>query len=240
MILAVIDTSTRFAGVGIIDDSGRRATRAWRSNQNHGRELMPALVESLSELSLAPTDITHVAVALGPGGFSAVRVGISATLGLAIAKHLPVLGVPTHDIEIAPFGQLVTTGIPVYSLIPAGRQEISWTRHSENSGTVSLDVRTGIASPQAMLNLIEPDALLCGEACDLMIGLIGESRFARFAESGSTEPDALKQVPEATRDPNSLLDIAIAKFEAGISTPFEELRPIYARPPSISRPKSAK
>ena len=86
MILAVIDTSTRFAGVGVMNDAGTRVTRAWRSDQNHGRELMPALVESLAELSLDPTDIPHVAVALGPGGFSAVRVGISAALGLVVAK----------------------------------------------------------------------------------------------------------------------------------------------------------
>ena len=75
MILAVLDTSTRFAGVGVVDEAGKRATRAWRSNQNHGAELMPALADSLDELDLSPTDLTHIAVALGPGGFSAMCGG---------------------------------------------------------------------------------------------------------------------------------------------------------------------
>lgn len=230
MILAVIDTSTRFAGVGVMDDDGgRRATRAWRSDQNHGRELMPALVDSLSEMALAPTDITHVAVALGPGGFSAVRVGISATLGLVVAKGLPVLGVPTHDIEVELYRSLITSESPVYSLIPAGRNELSWMRHGEMPVGVESDARTGVSSPDELLAHLEPGALLCGEACDLMVGLVEESRFAKIGERG----------PQTHRDPNSLLDMAITSFGAGVSTPYAELRPIYARPPSISQPKPA-
>jgi len=225
LILAVIDTSTRFAGVGVVDDTGKRATRTWRSDQNHGRELMPKLVESLAELSLGPTDITHLAIALGPGGFSAVRVGISAALGLVVAKKLPVLGVPTHEIEVEPYLELVTRAVPVYSLIPAGRGEISWMRHGVTPGGVDLDVQMGLGAPGELLDSLEPDALLCGEACDLMAGLVEKSR---FMEGG----------PNTLRDPNSLLDIATARFGAGVVTPYEELRPIYARPPSISQPKT--
>ena len=235
MILAVIDTSTRFAAVGVVDDTGERAIRAWKSEQNHGRELMPALVESLAELSLAPPDITHVAVALGPGGFSAVRVGISATLGLVVAKRLPVLGVPTHDIEVEPYRDLVTSGTLVYSLIPAGRQELSWMRHSETPDDVGPDAQSGVSSPDDFLGRLEPGALLCGEACNLMVGLVEETRFARFGV-----PESAEQGSHTQRDPNSFLDMATAKFGTGAATPYEELRPIYARPPSISRPNPAR
>ena len=55
---------------------------------------------------------------------------------------------------------------------------------------------------------------------------------------------ASAQVPQdmtfSGRDPYSLLDIAMASFSDGMTTPYEELRPIYARPPSISRPKPAR
>ena len=230
MILVVIDTSTRFAGVGVMDDAEKRVTRTWRSDQNHGRELMPALVESLAELSLTPPGITHVAVALGPGGFSAVRVGISAALGLVVAKGLPILGVPTHEIEVEPYRDLVTPGTPVYSLIPAGRQELSWMRHSTTPDDAGPGARTGVSSPEGLAGQLEPGALLCGEACDLMVGLVKKSRFSKPGGNG----------PDTGRDPNRFLDIAAARFGAGAVTPYEELRPIYARPPSISRPKTAK
>lgn len=185
---------------------------------------MPAIVESLSELSLTAQDVSHIAVALGPGGFSAVRVGISAALGLVVPRQLPALGIPTHKIEVEPHTSLITSDTPVYTLIPAGRNEISWVRHS--FGTELTETDTGILPPDELAAQIEPNALLCGEACDLMVGIVDQSRFR-----GHAAP---------TRDPNSILDIAIRNFESGYSTPYEKLRPIYARPPSISKPNPAK
>ena len=129
MILVAIDTSTRYAAVGVTNKSGIRICRSWRSNQNHSRELMPASVDCFDELSLVPNQTTHVAVALGPGGFSSVRVGISTALGLITPRRLPVAGVPTHKIEVEPYLAEIDSGTPIYSLIPAGRNEISWSRH---------------------------------------------------------------------------------------------------------------
>jgi tRNA threonylcarbamoyl adenosine modification protein YeaZ len=173
------------------------------------------------DLSLTPKDVTHIAVALGPGGFSAVRVGISLVLGLAVSKQLPVLGIATHDVEVEPHRKLVNGETPVYTLIPAGRNEVSWTRHTGSSEPI-----TGVNSPEELALILELNAFLCGEACDLMTGHVEEARI-------------LGQAPP-TRDPNSIIDIAHAKFESGLSTPYQELRPIYARPPSISTLKPSK
>ena len=221
MILAVLDTSTRFAGVGVVDEAGKRATRAWRSNQNHGAELMPALADSLDELDLSPTDLTHIAVALGPGGFSAVRVGISTTLGLAVGNQLPVLGIPTHIIEVHPHRKAISSDRPVYSLLPAGRNEISWQRHDGRP-----DSETGVASPEELADHLGPEALICGEASELMVELLVPSR--------------ILDNKSPIRPPDSMIDIASAKFRAGVEMSNEQIRPIYARAPSISRPKSAK
>jgi tRNA threonylcarbamoyl adenosine modification protein YeaZ len=204
-----------------VNDAGDSSTRSWRSAQNHGRELMPAIIESLNEVSLSPGDLTHIAVALGPGGFSAVRVGISAALGLVVSQQLPVLGIPTHDIEVEPYIARASSDTPIYSLIPAGRNEVSWTRHTPD-GESSI----GISAPDDFATEIESGALLCGEACDLMAGLVDNSRFL-----GHAAP---------TRDPEAILSIASRLFGAGSSTPYEELRPIYARPPSISKPNPPK
>lgn len=187
---------------------------------------MPAIIESLDEVSVTPQDITHVAVALGPGGFSAVRVGISAALGLIVAKQLPVLGVPTHDIEATPYLSELESKSSLYSLIPAGRNEVSWARHSVDYGRSASVAASGVSAPDDLAGQLEGDAILCGEACDLMAGLVDQSQFRGH------------QAP--TRDPNLILDIAFEGFQAGNSTPYEKLRPIYARPPSITKPKPAK
>ena len=221
MILVAIDTSTRYAAVGVTNDAGARVCRSWRSNQNHSQELMPTIAECFTELELESIQTTHVAVAVGPGGFSSVRVGISTALGLITPRRLPVVGIPTHDIEVEPFLSETNAGIPVYSLIPAGRNQISWTRHGDK--TVN---EKGIAAPEELVDIVENNALLCGEACEIMKGMIADSQ--------------LKTTNLPTRDPNWIIDIAQRKFESDKATPYEQLRPIYARPPSISQPKQAK
>ncbi len=221
MNLVTIDTSTRFAGVGVQNQDGERAIRSWRSNQNHGRELMPALVESLRRVNLTPAEISHVSVALGPGGFSAVRVGISAALGLTVTSQLPVLGIPTHVIELEPWSSLLQNNNDVYTLLPAGRNEISWTRHSNIKKSTS-----GVSSPEELASTLEENSVLCGEASELMVGHVNGENLR------------LTELP--TRDPNSLLDISIRKFGNGEVTAYKSLRPIYARPPSISKPNPRK
>ena len=221
MILVAIDTSTRHAAVGVTNDAGVRVCRSWRSNQNHSQELMPAIAECFTELELEPIQTTHVAVALGPGGFSSVRVGISTALGLITPRRLPVAGIPTHDIEVEPFSSEIDAGIPVFSLIPAGRNQISWKRHGDNTLN-----ENGIAAPEELADIVETNALLCGEACEIMKGVIQDSQ--------------LKTNNLPIRDPNWLIDIAQRMFQTGKATPYEQVRPIYARPPSISQPKQAK
>jgi tRNA threonylcarbamoyl adenosine modification protein YeaZ len=182
---------------------------------------MPAIVDCLSELDLTPKDLTHVAVALGPGGFSAVRVGISAALGLVVSRKLPVLGIPTHVIEAYPYVAEITDNTPLYSLIPAGRNEISWSRFADQP-----EVDTGVLAPESLVSQLEPEAILCGEACDLLTDLV--------------DPSRLRGGHAFTRNPDDILEIAAEQFAHGKSTPYEELRPIYARPPSISKPKPPK
>ena len=147
-----------------------------------------------------------------------------------MANKLPVLGIPTHDIEIEPYRSKITINSPIYSLIPAGRGELSWMRHGIGKSDGLNETSIGISSPTKLVERFEPGALLCGEACDLMNELVEPSRFA-----GVTTTSA-----GSTRDPNSILDIASAFFESGKSSPYDQLRPIYARPPSISQPKTPK
>jgi len=102
MILLAIDTSTRYAGVAVADDERVFAEEVWHSQQNHGAELLPTAMALLEQVGWGIRDLTHLAVALGPGGFSALRVGISTAKGLALPARLPVAGISTFDVEAAP------------------------------------------------------------------------------------------------------------------------------------------
>ncbi len=98
-----IDTSTKFASVGISDQGDIRREYSWFSNQNHTIELLPAVEYILEASSVNPSDLDAVFVAKGPGGFSAFRIGMSIAKGLHVSHGLPVIGISTLDIETYPF-----------------------------------------------------------------------------------------------------------------------------------------
>ena len=97
-MLLALDTSTRYASVALADEDRVVASRTWLSTANHTAELMPAVAHLMESRGLTAGQLDGVAVALGPGGFSALRVGISAAKGLALVARKPIVGVGTLDL----------------------------------------------------------------------------------------------------------------------------------------------
>lgn len=228
MNIIAIDTSTSIAGAGLYVEGyeSKMYSRCWRSQHNHGRELMPAVLELLNEADMPITDITHIAVALGPGGFSAVRVGIAAAQGLAQPSNLTVIGVPTHRIQ-AHRHVKDTQYKRVVSLIPAGRNQVSFGIFHPPMSEQSVDFETGLCEISDVIERFEDDeTLLCGE---------GMMMLPSFTNDVESEYDKVTPI-QNIRPPEHLLEIASDSIASGISGDAP-LEPIYSRPPSITMPR---
>jgi tRNA threonylcarbamoyladenosine biosynthesis protein TsaB len=97
-LLLAIDTATRFAGLALYDGDTILAESCWLSKNNHSVELMPALTRMLEQQTFTAGDLAAVAVSIGPGSFTGLRIGLSTAKGLAKAAEIPILGIPTLDI----------------------------------------------------------------------------------------------------------------------------------------------
>ena len=84
MILA-IDTATRTASIALYDSSGVLAEESWRSRNNHSVEVMPAIMRLVERQGCSMSDLAGIAVSLGPGSFTGLRIGLSAAKGLCLA-----------------------------------------------------------------------------------------------------------------------------------------------------------
>ena len=123
MMLLAIDTSSRHGGAALADAAGSvLEARLWRSTANHTAQLLPAIADLLVAQGLDARALAGVAVALGPGPFSALRVGVSAAKGLALAGGFPLVGVDTLALEAGP--HLTPDGI-VAAWLDAGRNEVA-------------------------------------------------------------------------------------------------------------------
>src|SRR5512141_97475 len=136
MLLAV-DTSTTYVGLAVLDRAQVIGEYIWRSNQHHTVELAPAVAELLARSGLTMENIQALGVALGPGSFTSLRVGLSLMKGLALARQIPLIGIPTLDIYAA--SQPVAK-MPLLACIQAGRGKlaVNWYKSGKHGWEASL------------------------------------------------------------------------------------------------------
>lgn len=101
MILA-LDTATRQISLALHDGRRLLAEHTWRVGQTHSVELAPQAALMLRGAEVAPGALAGVAVALGPGSYTALRIGLGFAKGLALAHNLALYGVPTFEIILRP------------------------------------------------------------------------------------------------------------------------------------------
>jgi tRNA threonylcarbamoyladenosine biosynthesis protein TsaB len=101
-----IETTGRMTGAAVFD-RGRLLAESALDARAHSQELLLSQVESLLvPLGLSVRDLARIGVALGPGSFTGVRVGLAAARGLAVGADRPLCGVPSHEALAWPFRDL--------------------------------------------------------------------------------------------------------------------------------------
>ncbi len=99
MILLAIDTSSKLCAAALWDTDTRAelGRHVEAMTTGHAERLMGVIDAALSDGRLAYADLGAVAVSIGPGSFTGVRVGVSTARGLALALNVPAIGVSTLD-----------------------------------------------------------------------------------------------------------------------------------------------
>lgn len=97
MIVLAFDTAQGALSVAVHDDGGALASAFELRTRGHAEELMPAIETVLAEAALGFSDLDALAVTIGPGTFTGLRVGLAAARGLALARGLPLVGVTTLE-----------------------------------------------------------------------------------------------------------------------------------------------
>ena len=229
-MLLAIDTSSRHGGVALCDPAGSvLAARLWRAAGSHTAQLLPAVAELLAAQDADAGDLSGVAVALGPGPFSALRVGVSAAKGLAIAAGIPIIGADTLALEAQP--HLTPDGI-VCAWLEAGRREVAAAWFDGNGARVRDDA---IAAPETLLEqetALPAGALLyCGEASDVRRAEIRNAR----------QDDAGRPAGVAPWNPAlrlwALASIAAGRMAQGDADDLAALQPYYLRMPTVGAPR---
>ena len=212
MLLAV-DTSTAQVGLALYDGSQVIGEYAWRSRQRHTVELAPAVFELLTRCGLTMDEVQALGVALGPGSFTSLRVGLSLVKGFALARGLPLMGIPTLDVLAAaqPLSKL-----PLLVAIQAGRGRLAagWYKRSKVCWRGKGPAR--VLTVKALVDEVQSPAMVCAEVtADEREALAGNSAIQLVSPA------------QSVRRPAILAELAWRRWQAGDVDDRAALAPIY-------------
>lgn len=212
MLLAV-DTSTAQVGLALYDGTHVLGEMIWTTRQHHTTELAPALSGLLNRSAVSMDMISALAVAIGPGSFTSLRVGLSLVKGIALARRLPIMGIPTLDVIAA--AQPVSKH-PLVALLQAGRTRIAFSLYKSQKKEWRAEGGVRSGTLDELLNEIESPTIVAGE-------LSAEER-----KKLSRKKNILLASPvNCTRRPSVLAELAWARWQKDDVDDAAALAPIY-------------
>jgi len=214
-LLLALDSATQHASVALCDAWQVWAERAWFSDRNHTIELMPAIADMLAGLRLTPAALCGVAVAIGPGSFTGMRIALSVAKGLGLALGIPVVGVPTLDVAAQPFaGQR----LPVCAVVQAGRGRFCTAVYQRQRGKWARQGDFRLVTVDRLAEGLAGATLFCGE-------LDAEARQAIQTALG--EHAVFATPAQSVRRAALLAELAWERVQAGQGDDLTLLAPIY-------------
>jgi tRNA threonylcarbamoyladenosine biosynthesis protein TsaB len=226
-MLLAIDTSTRALSLALHDGEQIIAELTWKSANYHTVELSPSVVSMLRQAGIAPADLKAIAVALGPGSFTGLRIGLAVAKGLALANKTPLIGVPTLDIVAASIGP---EDIPLCVILQAGRGRICTGRYEWREGEWHADREPFISTWKELLADLATPTLFVGEID------AGGAKLLRRRRS-----KAYTLAPAAgLRRAGFLAELGWERFKRNQLDDPATLAPIYLHQPGIPGPATQK
>lgn len=236
MIFA-IDTATEFAGLALYNQDGVWAEEIWRAGYNHTVELAPRVNRMLAGAKLSAADLAGLAVCIGPGSYTGLRIGISLAKGLALPHNLPTVGIPSLDVTAYPYHR---QPLPVIALARAGRKRIMWAQYwplepdDNESDLPILQAIHRLAEPKAFWRAI--DATQIGTLAELAptltepVLLTGElsAEEAAFLHAHAPAELVIPSPAARARRPGLLAELGARKL---VEHGAETLSPVYLKEP---------
>lgn len=219
-MLIAIDTSTPQIGLALYDGAQVLAESLWTSKARHTVELAPAVAEMLAHTSHTMDEIKAIGVAIGPGSFTSLRVGLSFVKGLALARTLPLVGINTLDVVAA--SQPVAR-LPLACILPAGRGRLAlgWYYYPAGRGRAKSSGWQAAGGPviltaEALAASVERDSIICGDLTAAERQILKKNEHIRLISPAL-----------GVRRPAILAELAYTRWQSGHVDDVATLAPVY-------------
>ncbi len=213
-MLLAIDTSTRLTGVALYDGLQVLSEATWLSREHQTVELAPVVAELLERAGVKPEAIKAVGVALGPGSFTGLRIGLALGKGLALAWRAAVIGIPTLDVLAAaqPLAEM-----PLAAVLQAGRGRLAVGWYAVEAGHWKAQGRLEVLDGPRLAEKIHSPTMVCGELDEEERRVLSRKR----------KNVMLASPAQSLRRPAFLAELAWQRYRIGQVDDPAGLAPIY-------------
>lgn len=215
-ILLAIDTCTRSASAALRDEHTVRAEMTWQAQRHESALISARLQELMRACSIHPTDLSAVAVALGPGSFTGVRAGLAIAKGIALVCTIPIIGATAFEILASAQPRV---SWPMLVMVEAGRSRAAVCRYEWQEGALTTASEWWIEGWQTLLDKMEPPMWVCGEFP------------AEFAKQACQRGFVVAPPAHNLRRAGFLADLAFERLQRGEVNDLTTLAAIYPAEP---------
>ncbi|MHC4607486.1 MAG: tRNA (adenosine(37)-N6)-threonylcarbamoyltransferase complex dimerization subunit type 1 TsaB [Planctomycetota bacterium] len=213
-----IESAGMIGGVALVENDRVLAERIFEKGMVHGRLIAPTVLDLCRQTGTDLADIGLVAVDVGPGSYTGIRVGLAAAKALAFALGRPILGVPSLDALAEAASTQVEKGATLCAAVDARWQQVYGALYRAGNGRPPKRLGGFVTeAPEAFLARVPKGALACGDA---------QAKYPDgFRAAGVREGGEELTYPK----PSVIARIAGRRFAKGKSDCVSTLVPLYLR-----------
>lgn len=217
MIVLGIETATMTGSLALLDEDRLISEYTLNVRTTHSVRLMPALDWMLRDACMEKSQINGIAVSIGPGSFTGLRVGLSTAKGLALGLGIPLVGVPTLD---ALASNVPHAKYQICPVLDAKKKEVYTTLFRYENDVLVRQAPYQVIPPAELINQIYERTIFLGDALDVyrefFSGELGD--LAIFAPYSQRLPRAAV-----------VAEIGLAKLKTGELLDIATSEPLYIR-----------
>jgi len=211
MRVLAVETSSLAGGVALLDGERLVAEYQLDVSVTHSERLMSAVDRVLADARWTPRDLAGLAVAVGPGSFTGLRIAVSTVKGLALALDLPIAAVPTLDAMAA---ALPWAALPVCPVLDARKGEVYASLYRWDGEAMRREWDYLALAPAALAARLDEPVLVVGDGAGGV-----RSPFARAVPP-----------PRRLPSPACVGALGLARLRRGETVTAAALAPLYLRP----------
>jgi len=219
MYILGIETSTKTGSVAVMSEKGVAAQYSLNIEVTHSERLMATVDRVLADTGMTISQLDGFAVAIGPGSFTGLRIGLSTVKGLALAVNKPLVVVPTL---LALASNVPYPAYPVCPMLDARKKEVYMALYVFDGSTLRQEMSEAVIPVSQLGNRISGKTIFTGEAA-----YIHRAELERlFGDQALIAPRSVVLPSAAT-----IAEIGLEMLNSGRQSDPDSLIPLYIRRP---------